>query len=376
VHDLAKAVGLKPQRILNAGFTYYGPDAARRNRVWKGPSLWKDIARRLRPDVERFKAAGEQWDSGVAAALGSQSVAHWMKKQRAGYSFNVGLRSIRGFFLADPEDLSLLALVDQFAQGAPGEDQFFRIPGGNDRLPAKVAEALAGRRIHGALVQAIDHSDRGVTVSFSERGQRQQLSADYAVVAVPATTLRAMEFSPRLPHEQWTAITRLEYGAATRVLLQFERPFWRGARKHRAFGTSLPIGAVWDASEHQRGAMGMLMLLAGGRSSSECRRILASEGAEGIVDRLHWLGAPAPVTAMWHTSWEDDPLAGGGYAVFSPRFDPVLRAWLRRPAGRLTFAGEHTSIQWEGFMNGAVESGRRAAAEISALGAASRRSLG
>jgi monoamine oxidase len=119
----------------------------------------------------------------------------------------------------------------------------------------------------------------------------------------------------------------------------------------------------------------MLMLLAGGRASAECRQIIAHEGPDGIVRRLSWLGRPAPLTAMWHTSWEDDPLVRGGYAVFSPGFDPSLRDWLRRPAGRLTFAGEHTSVEWEGFMNGAIESGRRAAAEIAALVAASRRGL-
>ena len=70
---------------------------------------------------------------------------------------------------------------------------------------------------------------------------------------------------------------------------------------------------------------------------------------------------------MWQTSWEDHPLVGGGYAVFPPGFDPALRAWLRRPAGRLVFAGEHTSDRWQGYMNGAVESGYRAAAEIAAL---------
>jgi monoamine oxidase len=70
---------------------------------------------------------------------------------------------------------------------------------------------------------------------------------------------------------------------------------------------------------------------------------------------------------MWHVSWEDDPLARGGYAVFSPGFDPALRHWLRRPFGRVMFAGEHTSVASQGFMNGAVESGYRAAAEIAAL---------
>jgi monoamine oxidase len=65
--------------------------------------------------------------------------------------------------------------------------------------------------------------------------------------------------------------------------------------------------------------------------------------------------------------WEHDPLARGGYAYFDPAFDPALRAWLARPAGHIFFAGEHTSIKWQGYMNGAVESGRRAAAEIAAV---------
>jgi monoamine oxidase len=68
--------------------------------------------------------------------------------------------------------------------------------------------------------------------------------------------------------------------------------------------------------------------------------------------------------------WEDDPHARGGYAFFDPAFDPDLRAWLARPAGRIFFAGEHTSIRWQGYMNGAVESGRRAAAEVAATHAA------
>jgi monoamine oxidase len=369
VLDLARSVGLKPQRILRAGFTYYGPDASGRNRVWKRPSTWSDAARRLKPHIERYKAAGERWDSGVAIAIGPQSVADWVRRQRAGRSFREGMRSIRGFFLADPEELSLLALVDQFSEGVPGDDEFFRIPGGNDRLPQKVADSLRGRVLLGTMVQRMRYDSRGVSVRLRQQGRSQQLTADYAVVAVPATTLRDIEFSPPLPPEQWTAILRLEYGPATRVLLQFERPFWRRAHRHRAFGTPLSIGAVWDAGEHQRGRSGMLMLLAGGGASAECRNLIERGGPEAVVRQLEWLGRPAPLVAMWHTSWEHDPLARGGYAVFSPNFDPRLRDWLRRPAGRVAFAGEHTSVKWEGFMNGAVESGRRAAAEIAALAA-------
>jgi monoamine oxidase len=230
VLELARSVGLKPQRILRAGFTYYGPDASGRNRVWKRPSTWGEAAQRLKPHIDRYKAAGERWDTGVALAIAPRSVDEWVRAQRAGRAFTEGMRSIRGFFLADPEDLSLLALVDQFSEGVPGEDEFFRIPGGNDRLPQKVAEALEGRMVLGACVERIDCGEGGVRVGFREDTGTRQLRADFAVIAVPATTLHEMAFSPRLPPEQWAAMTRLKFGPATRVLLQFERPFWRRVR--------------------------------------------------------------------------------------------------------------------------------------------------
>jgi monoamine oxidase len=66
------------------------------------------------------------------------------------------------------------------------------------------------------------------------------------------------------------------------------------------------------------------------------------------------------------TVWETDPWARGGYAFFDPSFQPAGRSWLARPCGRLFFAGEHTSVRWQGYMNGAIESGRRAAAEVAA----------
>lgn len=367
VLKMASALGLRPQRILRAGFSYYGPDNAGRYRIWRGPGTWKEAARQLTPEVEMYRAAGERWDSGVAAAISSESVAGWLKRIKAKRALSEGVRAMRGFFLADPEDLSLLALVDQFSDGgAPGESEYYRIPGGNDRLPTRMADALRAPIVLGARLRRVSQTRDRLAVAIEERNGRSELVADYAVIAIPASTLRAIEFSPRLPDSQNKAIRTLSYGPATRVVLQFERPFWRRKHGHRAFGTALPVGAVWDASENQRGKPGLLMFLAGGRASAECRRIIADEGANGLIDRVRFLGKPAPLLAMWQTSWEDDPLARGGYAVFGPTFDPSLRDWLRRPAGRVVFAGEHTSIKWEGFMNGAIESGLRAAAEIRA----------
>ena len=65
--------------------------------------------------------------------------------------------------------------------------------------------------------------------------------------------------------------------------------------------------------------------------------------------------------------WERDPWARGGYAVFGPRFEPRWRDTLAQNHGRILFAGEHTSRRWQGFMNGAIESGMDAARTLEQL---------
>ncbi len=279
-----------------------------------------------------------------------------------------GLRGLRGFFLADPEELSLLVLVEQFAgEDIPGRERMFRVRGGNDRLATAMANGLRGRLLMESVVRRVVQTSSGVRITIDERGARRELRADFCVMAVPTTTLRDVKFEPGLPADQQRAITTLRYGAATRLVLQFARRFWKHGRRPAGFGTDLPIGAVWDGNEQQRGPAGILTLLAGGNASSELQEILVEEGPEGVVRRLAWLGKPAALLASHRVTWESDPWARGGYAFFDAGFDPRLRGWLPRPAGRVLFAGEHTSTRWQGYMSGAIESGQRAAAEIRAL---------
>ena len=126
------------------------------------------------------------------------------------------------------------------------------------------------------------------------------------------------------------------------------------------------MGALWDGNEHQKGPAAILSFLAGGGASRELQDILRAEGTDGVVTRLRWLGRPSSVVASRTITWEDDPWARGGYAFFDPAFDPAWRDALARPHRRVMFAGEHTSLRWQGYMNGGVESGQRAAAEIAA----------
>jgi monoamine oxidase len=368
VLDLARGLGLQTVPILRRGWGFYGFDARGRRRIVMTPSTFERAARMLRGDIQDFKTADERWDSAVGIALARKSVAEWIRTAKADRALESGLRGLRGFFLADPEDLSLLMLVEQFAGGdTPGTGRMFRLRGGNDRLATSIVRRLHGTLLLNTIVRQIVQRETGVRITIEESGARRALLADYCVLAIPATTLRDVRFEPALPDDQQRAIATLRYGPATRLALQFDKRFWRAGRKPQGFGTDLPLGAVWDGNEQQRGAAGILTFLAGGAASRELQEILATEGEGGVVRRLDWLGKPTNVLASQRLIWEDEPWSRGGYAYFDPSFDPRLRGWLPRPAGRILFAGEHTSTRWQGYMSGAIESGHRAAAEVRAL---------
>jgi monoamine oxidase len=372
IRALAEELGLPLRRILRAGFGYARLDQSGRPRIVRRTADlgWGRLAETLRDLTRRYCLAEQRWDSPIASELARRSVAKWLDDIQADDELRATATGLRGFFLADPEELALIALVDQFAEmeGAPPAGTMYRIEGGNDRLPSGLAARLDDRlRLKTELI-AVSHRGRHVRASVKHGRSVSQITADYLVVALPATILRRIPITPSLPAQQHDAIARLKYGRATKSLLQFSRRFWRVPGQPRAFASSLPFGAVWDGNEEQGGRTGILALLAGGGASDQTQAMVAKDGARRLADELDWLGSRrGELVASKQIVWESDSWARGGYAYFDPTFDPALRPWLARPFGRLFFAGEHTSLRWQGYMNGAVESGRRAAAEVGAV---------
>ena len=371
IRALAHELGLKLFRILRDGFGYMRPGSGSNQparivsrSVARG---WDQLARQLGALARQYRLAERRWDSPVTADLARRSVAQWLDDERADPELRATATGLRGFFLADPDELSLLALVDQFADNEQaGIGAMYRIVGGNDRLPEALLARL-GSRVHlGTELVAVSVRGKSVHATLKRGRSSAPMTSDYLVFALPAAVLRRVPITPALPAHQHAAIARLRYGRATKTLLQYSRRFWRARGRPRAFGSPLPYGAIWEGNEEQSGPKGILTLLAGGTASDETQAMVARDGIARFADGLSWLGAQAELGASRQVVWESDPLARGGYAYFDPSFDPALREWLARPAGRLFFAGEHTSIRWQGYMNGAVESGRRAAAEIAA----------
>ena len=369
IRHLSEELGLTLTKILRGGFSYVRADASGHAQIAGRRSSrgWTRLAEALEPWMRRYRLAEQRSDSPITADIAGRSVANWLDDIDADEELRTTAAGLRGFFLADPEELSLIALVDQFASSEPVPGAIYRIEGGNDRLASALAAPLGNRlRVNTELV-AVSH--RGRTVRASVRSGRavSTIVADYLLLTLPATVLRRIPITPALPAQQHDAVARLKYGRASKTLLQFSRRFWRMPGRGRAFGSPLGFGAVWDANEEQGGRPGILSLLAGGGASDATQALVARSGMPGLVRELDWLGTThRDLTASRQVVWETDPWARGGYAFFDPSFDPALRPWLARSFGRIFFAGEHTSVKWQGYMNGAIESGRRAAEEIAA----------
>lgn len=368
IRALCHGFGLELTRVIRGGFGSALQIEGRLKISQSQRTAWLGFKKALAADAAAFTGTGCDWNSSIAAELARHSLDRYLTALRASAETRAMAASLRGFFLAESDSLSALIGVELATLPTdPGHIPLYRIKGGNDRLIAALSRRSATTISLQHIVRAIRQEDDRVVVTFEEPGGRlETLSAEYAVVAAPAPVLCEWTFEPALPEYQRRALAALSAGPGTKTVIRFNRRWWRRRDQARAFGTNLPIGAVWEPSE-RRGGPAVLTLLAGGRASAATQALIAEGGAEAIVERLRWLGSPQPAIAMKSVTWEHSPFSHGGYAYFGPSFEPRWREDLGRAFGRVLFAGEHTSRDWQGYMNGAVESGQRAARDLAAL---------
>jgi monoamine oxidase len=368
IRTLAAALHLPLVRVLRGGFGLALRHGRRTSILTSPAAQWRTLARRLRPLVDAYRDAGSSWDTAAAVILARRTVDSLVPAGSAPALARAFVESLRGFYVAEPDALSALVLIDQLAGGEPpGRARAYRVRGGNDRLIDALATRIRrrGRIDTDCVVRGIRQDARGVHVAVTDgSGRSRQIAADYAIVTLPPPLVRACAFDPPLPARQRAALGALAMGAATKVSLRFEDPWWRRRGRPHAFGSNLPCGAVWESGEEQRAAV--LTLLGGASASATLAH--AANDLDAIADLLRTFGTPSTASPVGPAvSWEHERWSKGGYAVFGPGFDPRDRRLLSAAHGRVLFAGEHTSDLWHGFMNGAVETGLSAARDLLAV---------
>jgi monoamine oxidase len=247
---------------------------------------------------------------------------------------------------------------------AKGGAQEQRFTGGSQLLSLRMAEELDGRVVLSAPVRRIGQDGATVTV-VSDAGE---WTCERVVVAVPPVLASRLVWDPLLPAEQDQLLQRLPFGTLMKCEAVYDEPFWRrdGLSGMGVLRDGSPIRSMFDNTPPS-GGPGVLMGFLGG---SEWRRWAHRPERErrGAVLRCFAkvVGPQAyETTGYFEQDWTREMWTlGGPTSVAAPGVLTDYGTWLGRPHGRVHWAGAELSPYWNGFMDGAVRSGRTAAEEV------------
>lgn len=245
----------------------------------------------------------------------------------------------------------------------------FHIRGGNDQLPLGIAEQVGEENIllsHQVL--EIRHGTSTVSVIAQADGQTVELAADYLVCTIPFSILRDVRISPAFADDKMQVIAGLFMMNAGRGYIQTASRFWEaeGIGGLKIAKTDTPVERLWDLSPVQEpgSTKGMIVSYTQDRNADAYCGLSPGEREAYTLEHIaaFFPEIEAETLTFFHYCWKEDPWAKGAWTDYLPgqwwMFDVA-----RRPEGRVCFAGEHTSV-WAGWMQGAIESGQRAAQEI------------
>lgn len=326
-----------------------------------------DLVATIRPDAP--------WRSPDAGRLDRLSAARWLADE-------IQRPDARTFFplflgemmAAHPGAISVLHMAFYLRSGGgirylnafEGGAQQWRVDGGAHRLCQAMAERLGERVRLGQHVLAIDQDFDGAVVRCVADGDgtRSQFRADRVVVAIPPLLAQRIEFRPGLRAPRATAATGR--GCAVKVHLSYPEPTWRDRGcSGWSVSTSGPLLSTVDDSPAD-GSAGVLTGFVTGIAAPAFSALSADDQRDAALAHVRRLfpGLPEP-TRCSVTDWLAQRYSRGCYAaLFGPGDWLRLGPTLTEPHGRVHWAGTETSVEFFGLMEGAIRSGRRAAAEL------------
>lgn len=316
------------------------------------------------------------WRAPEAAAWDAQTCATWIEANVEPGARPLMELAIQAVFSVEPRDLSLLHVLFYIHSagglrdllGVTGAAQESRFVGGSQQIAERMARELGERVILGAPVTGVAWSADGVRV-MSDAGV---VEARQAIIAIAPTLAGRIRYAPGLPSHRDQLTQRMPMGTVIKVLCVYPDAFWR--RDGLTGQVSSDAGAIritFDISP-DGGAPGVLVGFIEGDEGRRWGRVSAEERRAAALASLRaYFGDQAAMPLRYvEQAWAEEEWTRGCYAGYMPpgvwtTYGEALRA----PIGPLHWAGTETATEWMGYMEGAVQSGERAAAEaLAALG--------
>ena len=264
----------------------------------------------------------------------------------------------------DSSDFSALFLLQQIMLHRDSRS-YLKIDGGMDRLPRAMAARLKDIIRYNCELTRLERTSSGIRATCKTPGGMETLTADRAVLAIPFSTLRLIAVEPAFSPQKTKIVQTLTYHEATRFLLQTKTRFWSKAGLNGSARTDGPAD-IWDMSYGQKGTRGLISLTTGNEAIEQRLKSFPEAGQAQFGAGLAKTAFPEVETELQKSyvqRWAENPYSRGAFTVFHPG---QMTAWvpiMGQVEGRVHFAGEHIA-PWNGWMEGALWSGERAAQEI------------
>ena len=330
---------------------------------------------RVRRRLERLQEQvplESPWDAPRASEWDTVPFSEWMARNtRSSKVINLFRAASQVVWGSDPSEFSLLWALFYMRSGGGldalldtrGGAQQDRVVGGSQAISNRLGEELEEELILDARVTRIAQDELGVTLdahSVSVRARR-------ALVALAPPLCRSIDFADSLDPAREQLCARMPMGALIKATAVYEEPFWRGdGLSGEAVSDQGPFCTTFDNSPWGSEKGALLAFIGGPEAARHATMGVSqrrSRTLEGLV-RLYGERARHPL-AYHEQVWAEESMSEGG-PVCSPT-PGTLSSYgeaLREPSGRIHWAGSESSTVWAGYMDGAVRSGERAAAEI------------
>src|SRR4051794_4032887 len=320
------------------------------------------------------------WRAASAAEWDGQTLETYINSQSQNDHFRKLVpAATRPIFGAEPRELSLLFTLFYIASSGNeknpgtfernfntrGGAQQSRLEGGTGLLARKIARDLKGRIVLRTPVRRIEQGKGRVTVV----SDRITVHAKQVIVAVPPALAGRIEYAPGLPFQRDQLTQRYGMGALSKVACVYDKPFWRDKGFN---GTGLDanglVSATFDDSPPgDKPAKGIVFGFVGGDQCREFAILSKADRRNRVVEEFakFWGDEAKKPTGYFETTWATEHWTRG-CPVGIPAVGALLAYGdrLRAPVGRIHWAGTETSNYWNGYMDGAVRSGERAAQEV------------